>query len=151
MFKIQQSYDQYDNQGEFDWFNFYWFEIYSEQLWADCVYQYGGTGYDYLSDGGGGHQGIDCSHLVWRIYEQQGLDYTYYNCAYFTNTNYNRWFTQTFNPQPGDVVVWSSGHMGIYIDENTVWSTGNETGVGRKQQSLFGGTKTYWRWSFTPD
>jgi RHS repeat-associated protein len=54
--------------------------------------------------------GIDCSRLVWRVYNDLNYTYNYaYTGVFATRTE----FKKVTTPQEGDVVLFS-GHMGIY-------------------------------------
>lgn len=59
------------------------------------------------------HTRLDCSHLVHRLYQRAGLDYTYVNSTEMYEGVSE--FQQVSEPEPGDIVVWE-GHMGVVVD-----------------------------------
>ena len=70
---------------------------------------------------------MDCSHLVHYLYNRVGLIYNYapsnslYEGAIF--------FRRTFQPQPGDLIVWR-GHVGVVVDpEEHTFISALRTGV----------------------
>src|SRR5947209_1599346 len=70
---------------------------------------------------------MDCSHLVHYLYNRMGLIYKYvpskglYEGAMF--------FKRTFQPQPGDLIVWR-GHVGMVVDpDNHTFISALRTGV----------------------
>ncbi len=111
--------------------------ILSTEDWTGTAYLFGGDDYN----------GIDCSHLVWQIYAEQGLSYPYRNCATFPNLSE---FFQVDAPQNGDVCIFGSSHMAIwYANPPTAgyncYSATSSGGVRWGPESWFGGNPTYYR------
>ncbi|PYP93444.1 MAG: hypothetical protein DMG65_00920 [Candidatus Angelobacter sp. Gp1-AA117] len=70
---------------------------------------------------------MDCSHLVHYLYNRVGLIYNYVpsNSLYQGAT----FFLRTFQPQPGDLIVWR-GHVGVVVDpEEHTFISALRTGV----------------------
>jgi len=85
--------------------------VYWANTWVGTPYLWGGNS----------HNGIDCSHLVYQVYNQAGAYYpNYLTVAGIKGSPY---YARTTSPRPGDVVLWErdyggydfSGHVGIYI------------------------------------
>jgi hypothetical protein len=101
------------------------------EAWAGTMYAPSNT----LYAGPNAKQGTaaDCSGSVWAIYGQAGLPYKYESSAAFASAAASlaipfRQLDPSEAPQPGDVVVYASGHMSTVasIDsatgETMVWS-----------------------------
>ena len=70
---------------------------------------------------------LDCSHLVHYLYNRVGLIYDYVP----SNSLYEgaAFFRRTFQPQPGDLIVWR-GHVGVVVDpEEHTFISALRTGV----------------------
>lgn len=71
--------------------------------WLHTPYRYGG----------GGHDGIDCSHFVWEVIKAAGHSGApYISTSQIPGSGY---YSQVDMPQVGDIVLWD-GHMGIIVD-----------------------------------
>jgi RHS repeat-associated protein len=91
------------------------------RLWIGIVYRSGGSN----------EFGIDCSHLVWRVYDEAGFPYSYRTTGGFPPSGK---FQQVTNPQEGDVVLYN-GHMGIYTNGQLISA---RSGLGRVDYSPLG-------------
>lgn len=116
-------YDWYDSDFNITVFNN------SEDTWTGVPYEFSGND----------TSGIDCSHLVWQIYNENGLPYTYASTSKFANSSS---FIQVYNPVDGDVVLWAGHHMGIYISNppipgQNLYSATTSKGVRYTSISLF--------------
>lgn len=56
--------------------------------------------------------GMDCSHFVNQVYDENGLPYDYCTSSGFAT---NPHFVEVETPQDGDLMVWYGEHVGIYI------------------------------------
>lgn len=93
--------------------------------------------------GGNSRQGIDCSHLVYQVHKEAGIDYA------FTTTTQD-WqkagFHEVTDPQIGDLILWSPadgnsfGHVGIVIDPENKIFIGAQTPVEKASYA----TGRYW-------
>lgn len=73
-------------------------------LWLGVPYVYGGNS----------RSGIDCSHLVYQVYQNVGIPYPYMTTA--TMRLSSRFIS--VNPVPGDIILfWGINHCGIYIGD----------------------------------
>lgn len=107
-------------------------------MWDAHPYELGGDGY--------GGSGVDCSHLVWRLYQEQGLDYTYRSVSSFLET-LSEYFDEIMEPVPGCVVVYGTTHMGIWLDEEDTFSAQSGSGmVQTGKHSWFAGSRRYFAW-----
>ena len=110
--------------------------------------------------GGNNTSAIDCSHLVYQVYEQVGVkDIEFLTVPYMKNSIY---YVNTTSPKPGDVIFWEKDvtqnnrtywlrtHVGIYIGNEQfihtsydTWrvDTDNITGVYKE------GVPYYARWA----
>jgi hypothetical protein len=60
---------------------------------------------------------ISCSRLVHAAYRDAGYDYEYLDTKTFPNSTE---FKQVTTPKTGDVVLYSRGHMGLYVENPPV-------------------------------
>lgn len=91
---------------------------------------------------GGSHSdGIDCSHLVWRVYEEAGLSYSYTQTNDFDSLD-GRDFKKVTFPQEGDVVLFEK-HMGIYTRGDLISAQSKGVKVGKI--NWFGTVVGYYR------
>ncbi len=80
---------------------------------------------------------IDCSHLVYQVYEQAGVkDIEFLTVHYMKNSTY---YVNTTSPKPGDVIFWEKDvtqnnktywlrtHVGIYIGNEQFIHTSYDT------------------------
>jgi peptidoglycan endopeptidase LytE len=87
---------------------------------VQCAYNWAGTPYVY---GGNTTRGIDCSHLVCRVYQQAGAYYPHYLTVAGIKASLGKYYSKTTSPRPGDIILWEqdvngydfSKHVGIYI------------------------------------
>jgi PGF-pre-PGF domain-containing protein len=95
--------------------------------------------------GGDNRSGIDCSHLVYQVYNQVGANKIVFQTV--PNMKANKYYVTITSPTPGDVVfwkkdviqnnktIWLADHVGIYIGNgqfihpNQVVTIDNITGV----------------------
>lgn len=78
--------------------------------------------------GGDDRTGIDCSHLVYQVYEEVGVKGIEFQTV--PNMKQNKHYVTTTSPTPGDVIfwkkdvtqnnktIWLASHVGIYIGNN---------------------------------
>lgn len=97
---------------------------------------------------GGGHGTVcpdgpmDCSGFVSCVLNKAGL-----MKGTLTTDGFSRWGVKVdfADRKPGDIVVWrggsGGGHMGIIIDDNTMWHNPC-TGCGGVQEASYGPTRT---------
>lgn len=92
----------------------------------------------------------DCSGLVWRAAKSLGI----YNGPRFTTSNFKSiakgWAHKVGTPKPGDIVLWPTHHMGVYVGNNKMYSARSPSkGVGYSSISgdsgYFGSQPEYWR------
>jgi YVTN family beta-propeller protein len=87
--------------------------------------------------GGNNTSAIDCSHLVYQVYEQVGVkDIEFLTVPYMKNSTY---YVNTTSPKPGDVIFWEKDitqnnrtywlrtHVGIYIGNEQFIHTSYDT------------------------
>ncbi|MEP7361457.1 MAG: NlpC/P60 family protein [Chloroflexota bacterium] len=81
--------------------------------------------------GAEGMKNFDCSGLVWRVFEEAGLE-AKIGSARKGARAYYRWFKRQglasrTDPKPGDLVIWHKGkHIGIYIGNGEIISALNK-------------------------
>ncbi|HUG48136.1 MAG TPA: NlpC/P60 family protein [Candidatus Limnocylindria bacterium] len=85
--------------------------------------------------GATGMRRYDCSGLVYRVFERNGL-LNRIGGGRKTAAGYYKWFRDrglvTRSPRKGDLVVWGRGrHIGIYIGDGRAISALTTTGVSR--------------------
>jgi peptidoglycan DL-endopeptidase CwlO len=86
--------------------------------------------------GATGMRRYDCSGLVYRVFERNGL-LSRIGGGRKSAKGYYRWFrdrglASKYNPRKGDLVVWGRGsHIGVYIGDGKAISTLTTTGVSR--------------------
>jgi lipoprotein Spr len=100
-----------------------------------------GTPYKFA---GKDRSGIDCSHFVHAAYSQVLPDYKYRMAEDYL---YDREFTKTITPQPGDLIVFTAvnglpAHVGIVTDPEETKFIGAQSSTGVKETSY--AAKTYW-------
>lgn len=103
-------------------------------------------GHPYVFGGGHGKVcpsgGMDCSGYVSCVLNKAGL-----MKGTLTTDGFARWGVGVnfADRKPGDIVVWrggsGGGHMGIIIDDNTMWHNPC-TGCGGVQKASYGATRT---------
>ena len=98
-----------------------------------------GVPYDPKGDS---RAGIDCSHLVWRVYDGAGFPYPYRHTPAFPPKGK---FGKVAIPQEGDVVLFS-GHMGIYTNKKVISAQSGEGRVMEGELKWFGKIKGYYRY-----
>ncbi len=93
---------------------------------------------------GGSHSdGIDCSHLVWRVYEEAGLSYSYTQTKDFDSLD-GRDFKEVISPQEGDVVLFKK-HIGIYTRGDIISAQSGAKKVKLGKISWFSNFVGYYR------
>jgi cell wall-associated NlpC family hydrolase len=92
----------------------------------------------------------DCSGLIWQAARQVGA----YTGNRFTTSSWNAiaptWCTKQSIPAVGDIVVWPTHHMGVYIGTDQMYSARSPSkGIGTSTISgdseYFGSAPDYWR------
>ena len=106
---------------------------------ANTAYTWIGMPYLY---GGSSRKGIDCSHLVWIVYEETGFPYQYTWTGSFPSDNK---FQKVNTPQEGDVILFS-GHMGIYTSGIVISAQSGAGKVTTCGINCFGPVKGYYRY-----
>jgi cell wall-associated NlpC family hydrolase len=94
--------------------------------------------------GGNSKSGIDCSHFINTIYKEAGVPFTYMTASDWSShpTSYPSQLTKVSTPQKGDIVIFSEGHAGIYIDSTQFIGSQTSTGVAiAKYGSYWGKVK----------
>ncbi|MBI2339170.1 MAG: C40 family peptidase [Deltaproteobacteria bacterium] len=88
--------------------------------------------------GGNTEEGIDCSNLVHRAYQEAGFDYGYT----MTTSDWGKaGFKETTDPKPGDLILWEPlsgkehGHIGIVLDAETKTFIGAQKSTGVAEES----------------
>ncbi len=118
-------------------FDMWWFEYYTEGLFQGCKWAIGQDGSGWIGFGGSSGMGyIDCSRLIWRLFQHQGKDYPYRNCPTFVE-QLSAYFTQVTFPQPGDIILWGTHHMALFVEWGTCYSTRSSNVVSRWHTSIF--------------
>lgn len=85
--------------------------------------KYVSKGIPYQRGGNSLSDGMDCSHFVWMVLKEEGL-----NVPYRDSSALAQWVTHTSNPQPGDLVLYS-GHVGIYAGAGMMIDQGKAGGA----------------------
>lgn len=95
-------------------------------------YRLGATGPDYY----------DCSGLIWRAVKELAI----YSGGRFTTSSFHAiaksWTTQVSKPVPGDIVLWPTHHMGIYLGNDKMYSA-RSTSKGIGESSVSGDTSYF--------
>ncbi|MCM2357750.1 MAG: DUF6531 domain-containing protein [Geobacteraceae bacterium] len=102
------------------------------RLWIGIAYRSGGSN----------EFGIDCSHLVWRVYDEAGFAYSYRTTGGFPPSGK---FQAVSSPQEGDVVLYN-GHMGIYTNGKLISARSGLGRVDYSPLSWYGPIRGYYRY-----
>jgi cell wall-associated NlpC family hydrolase len=90
-------------------------------------YRFGATGPDYY----------DCSGLIWQACKKIGV-YKGGRFTTFTILSIKDVFGQVSNPQPNDIVLWPTSHMGVVVGPNKMYSAMNpRRGIGYSEINGF--------------
>src|SRR4051812_14683709 len=85
--------------------------------------KYVGRNLHYRYGGNSFKTGIDCSHFVWRVFQEAG-----YKVPYRSSSALAREVKRVKNPIPGDLVLYR-GHVGIYVGNGMMVHHGRSGGA----------------------